>query len=83
MQLGPGDKVKTSVSSPYRIFLPGVCAAITMSDPETTDSQGVAAGAKEAIRPTRWQRFKAHMKKWWWVYLIAFGCIVLVVVLPL
>ncbi|CRG82754.1 hypothetical protein PISL3812_00100 [Talaromyces islandicus] len=54
-----------------------------MSDPETTESLGAANNAKDVAKLTRWQRFKAHMKKWWWVYLIAFGCIVLVVVLPL
>lgn len=41
------------------------------------------ATAVPATKPTFWQRFKAHMKKWWWVYLIAFCCIVLVTVLPM
>ncbi|KAJ5925788.1 hypothetical protein N7454_007298 [Penicillium verhagenii] len=35
------------------------------------------------VKPTVWQRFQAHMKKWWWVYLIAIICIFLVIFLPL
>ncbi|KAJ5614856.1 hypothetical protein N7528_008510 [Penicillium herquei] len=33
-------------------------------------------------KPTIWQRFKSHMKKWWWAYLIGFICVFLVVFLP-
>ncbi|KAJ5995529.1 hypothetical protein N7481_002506 [Penicillium waksmanii] len=49
----------------------------------SSDSEANGVTAATAPRPTLWQRFKAHMKKWWWVYLIAFGVIVLVTVLPI
>lgn len=41
--------------------------------------------ADEALpaRPTFWGRFKAHMKRFWWAYLIAFCISVLVIILPL
>ncbi|OQD70684.1 hypothetical protein PENPOL_c001G03510 [Penicillium polonicum] len=32
---------------------------------------------------TLWSRFKAHMKRFWWAYLIAFCISVLVIILPL
>ncbi|EAW08095.1 DUF3712 domain-containing protein [Aspergillus clavatus NRRL 1] len=35
------------------------------------------------VKPSRIQRWKAHMQKWWWLYLICFCAIVLVVVLPI
>ncbi|CEJ56143.1 hypothetical protein PMG11_02364 [Penicillium brasilianum] len=57
-----------------------------MSKSDLEDSSGsdtnCATGALPK-KPTIWQRFKTHMKKWWWVYLIAFCCIVLVTLLPL
>ncbi|KAK6815289.1 hypothetical protein RU639_008917 [Aspergillus parasiticus] len=34
-------------------------------------------------KPTFFQRWKAHMKKWWWLYLIGLACVVLVTVLPI
>ncbi|KUM63940.1 hypothetical protein ACN42_g3155 [Penicillium freii] len=34
-------------------------------------------------RLTLWSRFKAHMKRFWWAYLIAFCISVLVIILPL
>ncbi|KAE8134451.1 hypothetical protein BDV38DRAFT_273617 [Aspergillus pseudotamarii] len=40
-------------------------------------------GSTVVPKPTLFQRWKAHMKKWWWLYLIGLGCIVLVTVLPL
>lgn len=40
------------------------------------------AAATDPVKPTLFQRFKTHMKRWWWVYLIAFCAVVLVVVLP-
>lgn len=52
-------------------------------DQSSTTEDANDVGVAPAAKPTFWQRFKAHMKKWWWVYLIAFGCIVLVVVLPM
>ncbi|KAE8150687.1 hypothetical protein BDV25DRAFT_107415 [Aspergillus avenaceus] len=36
-----------------------------------------------APKPSRLQRWKAHMKKWWWLYLLGFICAVLVTVLPI
>ncbi|KGO42896.1 Protein of unknown function DUF3712 [Penicillium expansum] len=43
--------------------------------------------ADEAIpasaKATFWSRFKAHMKKFWWAYLIAFCISVFVIILPL
>lgn len=35
------------------------------------------------LKPPFPQRFKAHMKRWWWVYIIGFCVVVLVTVLPL
>ncbi|KAJ5513597.1 hypothetical protein N7463_003149 [Penicillium fimorum] len=34
-------------------------------------------------KPTLWNRFKAHMKRFWWAYLIAFCISVLLIILPL
>ncbi|OGM45880.1 hypothetical protein ABOM_006048 [Aspergillus bombycis] len=34
-------------------------------------------------KPPLFQRWKAHMKKWWWLYLIGLGCVVLVTILPI
>jgi uncharacterized membrane protein YdfJ with MMPL/SSD domain len=39
--------------------------------------------AAAPTKPTFFQRWKRHMKKWWWAYLIGFCCIVLVIVLPM
>ncbi|KAJ5226886.1 uncharacterized protein N7469_006892 [Penicillium citrinum] len=51
---------------------------------QSSDSEVNGSGADVlATKPTLWQRFKAHMKKWWWVYLIALCVIVLVTVLPI
>lgn len=33
-------------------------------------------------RPTKWQRYKNHHKRFWWLYLLIFIIVVLVVVLP-
>ncbi|KAF3386245.1 hypothetical protein F1880_000279 [Penicillium rolfsii] len=57
-----------------------------MSKSDLEDSSGSDTnGATEVPvkKPTVWQRFKTHMRRRWWIYLIALGCIVLVVVLPL
>ncbi|KAJ5259600.1 hypothetical protein N7478_012581 [Penicillium angulare] len=53
-----------------------------MSKSDAEESSATSQADKVA-KPTIWQRFKAHMKKWWWVYLIAFICIFLVVFLPI
>ncbi|KAJ5226499.1 hypothetical protein N7468_007724 [Penicillium chermesinum] len=37
----------------------------------------------DVVKPTLWQRFTAHMKKWWWVHGIVIIVVVLVTVLPL
>ncbi|KAE8372011.1 hypothetical protein BDV26DRAFT_298257 [Aspergillus bertholletiae] len=34
-------------------------------------------------KPNLCQRWKAHMKKRWWLYLIGLGCVVLITVLPI
>jgi hypothetical protein len=34
-------------------------------------------------KATLWNRFKSHMKRFWWAYLIAFCVAVLVIILPL
>ena len=36
-----------------------------------------------ALKPSIFQRFKTHMKRWWWAYVIGFCVAVLVTVLPL
>ncbi|KGO67595.1 Protein of unknown function DUF3712 [Penicillium italicum] len=38
---------------------------------------------RASAKPTLWGRFKAHMKRFWWAYLIAFCISVLVIILPL
>ncbi|KAJ6111257.1 hypothetical protein N7486_003492 [Penicillium sp. IBT 16267x] len=48
-------------------------------DPE----QSSASDTNVLVKPTIWQRFKAHMKKWWWLYLIAVICIFLMIFLPI
>ncbi|KAJ5815026.1 hypothetical protein N7474_006803 [Penicillium riverlandense] len=48
-----------------------------------SDTNVWAAATGATTKPTRWQRFKAHMKKWWWAYLFGFCCVFLVVFLPL
>ncbi|BCR82762.1 DUF3712 domain-containing protein [Aspergillus chevalieri] len=35
------------------------------------------------LKPPFFQRFKTHMKRWWWAYVIGFCVVVLVTVLPL
>ncbi|KAJ5912278.1 hypothetical protein N7504_001161 [Penicillium tannophilum] len=50
---------------------------MSKSDPEQSSN------ASDTVKPTIWQRFKAHMKKWWWLYAIAFICIFLVIFLPI
>ncbi|KAJ5692873.1 hypothetical protein N7462_002296 [Penicillium macrosclerotiorum] len=57
-----------------------------MSKSDLEDSSGSDSnGATEAplSKPKVWQRLGTHMKKWWWIYLIAFCCIFLVVFLPI
>ncbi|KAJ5088881.1 hypothetical protein N7456_012497 [Penicillium angulare] len=53
---------------------------MSKSDPEESSA---TSHTDEVAKLTIWQRFKRHMKKWWWVYLIAFICIFLVVFLPI
>ncbi|KAK1146502.1 hypothetical protein N8T08_002931 [Aspergillus melleus] len=56
-----------------------------MSKPDIEQSSDVseADGTSTPVKPTLFQRWKAHMKKWWWIYLIVFCIIVLVTVLPI
>ena len=42
---------------------------------------GSTNGSSVAKRPTFMQRYKAHMKKWWWLHLIIFIAITLLIVL--
>ncbi|KAJ6111838.1 hypothetical protein N7523_007899 [Penicillium sp. IBT 18751x] len=55
---------------------------MSKSDIENISDSDTNAVAK-SVRPTVWQRFRTHMKNWWWCYLIGLGVVVLVVVLPL
>ena len=41
------------------------------------------SGNSVAKKPTFMQRYKAHMKKWWWVHLIILIACTLIIVLPL
>ncbi|KAJ5673691.1 hypothetical protein N7507_002818 [Penicillium longicatenatum] len=50
---------------------------MSKSDPEQSSASDTGA------KPTVWQRFQAHMKKWWWLYGIAVICIFLVIFLPI
>ncbi|KAJ5786930.1 uncharacterized protein N7503_012142 [Penicillium pulvis] len=42
-----------------------------------------SSNASDTVKPTIWRCFKAHMKKWWWLYAIAVICIFLVIFLPI
>jgi uncharacterized membrane protein YdfJ with MMPL/SSD domain len=50
---------------------------MSKSDPEQSSASDTG------VKPTVWQRFQAHMKKWWWLYAIAVICIFLVIFLPM
>ncbi|KAH8426249.1 DUF3712 domain-containing protein [Aspergillus melleus] len=56
-----------------------------MSKPDIEQSSDVseADGTSTPVKSTLFQRWKTHMKKWWWIYLIVFCIIVLVTVLPI
>ncbi|KAJ5725025.1 uncharacterized protein N7483_006382 [Penicillium malachiteum] len=53
-----------------------------MSKSDLEESSG-GSETNVITKPTIWQRFKSHMKKWWSAYLIGFICIFLVVFLPI
>jgi hypothetical protein len=42
------------------------------------DNDGAAAP-----KPSKLQRWKDHMKKWWWLYLVGLCCVILLTVLPM
>ncbi|KAJ5776606.1 uncharacterized protein N7511_001617 [Penicillium nucicola] len=48
-----------------------------MSKSETLEISDVNEAAAAPVKPTLWQRFKAHMKRFWWAYIIGFCCAVL------
>ncbi|KAJ5174614.1 uncharacterized protein N7482_000491 [Penicillium canariense] len=52
-----------------------------LEDNSGSDTNGAIKAL--AAKPSIWQRFKSHMKKRWWIYVIVFCCTVLVVVLPI
>lgn len=70
-----------------------VLAMLTPAESERFRMSGPELGQKSnnsetsvtemALKPPFSQRFKTHMKRWWWVYVIGFCVVVLVTVLPL
>lgn len=54
-----------------------------MSKPEISATSDVNEALPAAAKPSLWIRFKTHMKRFWWAYLIALCVIVLVTVLPM
>ncbi|KAL4888776.1 xylose isomerase-like protein [Aspergillus ambiguus] len=53
------------------------------SDVEQVSDASDTNVAGPPTKPTFFQRWKTHMKKWWWAYLIGFCCIVLIIILPI
>ncbi|PLB43510.1 hypothetical protein P170DRAFT_513869 [Aspergillus steynii IBT 23096] len=56
---------------------------MSKADIEQSSDISESDGTSTPVKPTLFQRWKAHMKKWWWLYLIIFCIIVLVTVLPI
>ncbi|KAJ5550491.1 hypothetical protein N7535_001567 [Penicillium sp. DV-2018c] len=54
-----------------------------MSKSDVSGSSVADEALPGPARATIWTRFKAHMKRFWWAYLIAFCIAVLVIILPL
>ncbi|CAG8187790.1 unnamed protein product [Penicillium salamii] len=54
-----------------------------MSKPQFSTSSDMSEAQPPTTKPTVWNRFATHMKRFWWAYLIAFCVIVLVTVLPI
>ncbi|KAJ5129771.1 Protein of unknown function DUF3712 [Penicillium bovifimosum] len=54
-----------------------------MSKSDISGSSEADEALPGPAKPTFWNRFKAHMKRFWWAYLIAFCIAVLVIILPL
>ncbi|KAJ5895016.1 hypothetical protein N7495_006707 [Penicillium taxi] len=57
-----------------------------MSIPSDTPASGASttdlAKVTPEDKPTFGQKLKTHLRRWWWAYLLAFICIVLIVILP-
>lgn len=53
-----------------------------MGDVEDAKAHNVEHAADAPAKGTFMDRFRAHCKRFWWIYLIAFIIVVLVVVLP-
>jgi hypothetical protein len=53
-----------------------------MSKSDTSGISDANEAAAATAKPTLWQRFKTHMKRFWWAYFIGVCCAVLVIILP-
>ncbi|KAJ6073170.1 hypothetical protein N7467_011255 [Penicillium canescens] len=54
-----------------------------MSKSDTSGISDTNEAAATTAKPTLWQHFKTHMKRFWWAYLIGVCCAVLVIILPI
>lgn len=54
-----------------------------MSKSDISSNSEADEGLPASAKPTLWSRFKAHLKRFWWAYSIAFCISVLVIILPM
>ncbi|KAF4760657.1 hypothetical protein HAV15_007684 [Penicillium sp. str.  len=54
-----------------------------MSKSDISSNSEADEGLPASAKPTLWSRFKAHLKRFWWAYSIAFCISVLVIILPI
>ncbi|KAJ6188270.1 hypothetical protein N7519_003178 [Penicillium mononematosum] len=54
-----------------------------MSKSDVSSKSEVDEALPAPAKPTLWHRFKEHMKRFWWAYLVSFCISVLVIILPL
>ncbi|CAI7651013.1 unnamed protein product [Penicillium crustosum] len=54
-----------------------------MSKSDISSNSEADEGLPASAKPTLWTRFKAHLKRFWWAYSIAFCISALVIILPL
>ncbi|KAJ5492922.1 hypothetical protein N7539_001668 [Penicillium diatomitis] len=48
-----------------------------------SSSDGHETAKESSERPSVWNRFGRHFKRWWWLYLVAFCCLFLIIFLPI
>ncbi|KAF7719761.1 Uncharacterized protein PECH_005678 [Penicillium ucsense] len=48
-----------------------------------SSSDGHETAKESTKRPSVWNRFGRHFKRWWWLYLVAICCLFLIIFLPI